>query len=186
MLVATEAKLLTAEEFARLPDDGMRHELVRGQVRTMPPASGGHGVVAAEALRRLANHVLDHKLGYVFAAETGFFQARDPDVVRAPDVAFIRAGRLPEPPGTRGFMEITPDLVVEVVSTWDSATDVQEKVLDWLAVGGRLVLVLHPTTRSITAYRSASSVRLLRDSDELDADDVVPGFRCTVGELFLF
>ena len=182
--MATEAKLLSAEEFAHLPDDGMRYELVQGEVRTIPPASGGHGLVAGESFRRLANDVLDHRLGYVFGAETGFFLIRGPDAVRAPDVAFIRADRLPDGPQMRGYVEVVPDLVIEVVSTWDSAAEVEEKVQDWLAAGVRLVLVLYPTTRSITAYRPAPDVRLLHDGDELDADDVVPGFRCTVGELF--
>ena len=150
----------------------------------MPPASGGHGLVAGEAFRRLANHVVEHRLGYVFAAETGFFLARDPDVVRAPDVAFIRTERLPDGPPLRGYVEVIPDLVVEVVSTWDTAAEVEEKVQDWLAAGVRLVLVLHPTTRSITAYRTAADVRRLREGDELDADDVVPGFRCAVSDLF--
>lgn len=182
--MATETKLLTAEEFARLPNDGMRHELVRGEVRTMPPASGGHGLVAGEAHGRLWTHVRAHQLGYVFAAETGFFLARDPDIVRAPDVAFIRAERLPNGPPARGFVEVIPDLIIEVVSTWDTAAEVEEKVQDWLAAGVRLVLVLQPTTHTITAYRTASEVSRLGEADELDADDVVPGFRCPVRDLF--
>ena len=82
----TETRLMTAAEFERLPDDHMRHELVRGEVRTMPPAGGEHGVLIINLSTPLAVHVKANKLGLVLGAETGFRIATDPDTVRAPDV----------------------------------------------------------------------------------------------------
>src|SRR4051794_34668142 len=106
--------LLTADDLLRLPDDGMRHELIRGELRTMPPAGGEHGIIALEIGSLLREFVRRHHLGFVFAAETGFKIASNPDTVRAPDVAFVSLDRLKEP--ARGYLALAPDLAVEVVS----------------------------------------------------------------------
>ena len=81
--------LMTAAELAALPDDGQRHELVAGELRTMPPSGGEHGGLAARFTIRLGHYVDEHQLGQVFVAETGFLLTTNPDTVRAPDVAFV-------------------------------------------------------------------------------------------------
>jgi Uma2 family endonuclease len=182
--MTTEKTLVTADELLRMPADGSRHELVLGELRTMPPAGGEHGIVAAEAAGRLRDYVRPRHLGYVVAAETGFRLARDPDTVRAPDAAFIAAGRLPGGRPAAGFFELIPDLVVEVVSPFDTAREVQEKVHEWLRAGVRLVWVIYPSTRSVTAYRSLEDVRVLTEDAQLDGADVLPGFACVVRDLF--
>jgi Uma2 family endonuclease len=182
--VATPQTLLTADELLRLPHSGQRHELVRGELRTMPPAGGDHGLVAMEIGGQLRDHVKPRRLGYVSAAEAGFRIHRDPDTVLAPDAAFVALERLPERPSLRGFVPLVPDLVVEVVSLFDTATEVEEKVQAWLAAGARMVWVVHPRTRSVTVYRSPMDVRVLKEADELDGTPVLPEFRCPVRDLF--
>jgi Uma2 family endonuclease len=182
--MATEKTLVTADELLRLPADGRRHELVRGELRTMAPAGGEHGIVSGQAARLLGNHVVPNQLGYVLGAETGIRLARDPDTVRAPDAAFIAAGRLPSGRPPAGYFELVPDLVVEVVSPADTAREVEEKVHEWLSAGARLVWVIHPSTRSVTVYRSLADVRVLTEDVQLDGADVLPGFACAVRELF--
>src|SRR4051794_26210352 len=118
-----EKTLLTADQLFEMPDDGMRHELVRGELRTMPPAGAEHGWIAFNAARIVGNHVITNQLGWVFAAETGFRIFRDPDTVRAPDVAFVGAARFPEGRPPIRFAELAPDLIVEVVSPSDSANE---------------------------------------------------------------
>jgi Uma2 family endonuclease len=178
-----EKTLLTADDLFRLPDDGMRHELVRGELRTMPPAGFNHGVIASELQWHVANFVRSRRLGYTPTADPGFVIAHGPDTVRVPDVVFVAAerirGELP-----KSFADLAPDLVAEVVSPSDSAREVEEKVQDWLAAGVRLVWVVHPTTRSVTVYRSLQDIRILREADTLDGADVLPGFTCRVGDLF--
>jgi Uma2 family endonuclease len=182
--MAVQRELGTAETLLQLPDDGNRHELVRGEIRTMPPAIRRHGLIAMEFSGRLFAYVKAHALGRVYAAETGFRLRRDPDTVRAPGAAFISATRnLPEPSLT-GYEDIVPDLVAEVVSPHDSAASVEEKVQEWLQAGVRMVLVLHPTTRSVTRFRSLTDIQVLTSADELDLGDVVPGFHCPVAEIF--
>ena len=106
--------LLTADELFWLPDDGSRRELPKGEVRTMAPAGGEHGLVAGEALLLIGNHVRSGSLGVVLAAETGFRIGRNPDTVRAPDVAFVAAGRFPGGRPPASFPDLAPDIAVEV------------------------------------------------------------------------
>ena len=91
--MAPTRTLMTADELLRLPDDGQRHELVAGELRTMSPSGGGHGRLAGRFTISLGQHVRAHHLGEVLAAETGFLLATDPDTVRAPDVAFVSSER---------------------------------------------------------------------------------------------
>ncbi len=181
--MAVGRALMTAEDLFNLPEDDMFHELVKGELITLPPPGAKHGFVAGQAFFLIRTHVDAHELGSVFAAETGFKIGRNPDTVRAPDVAFVAAERLPtELPD--GYMDLAPDLVVEVVSPSDSARYVQEKVFDWLEAGARVVLVVYPSRQSIAAYRSRTDVRLLGPGDALDLNDVLPGFASPVRSLF--
>ena len=137
--MSAQKTLLTAEELLRLPGTGYRYELVKGELIKMPPAGAEHGGVSIKIASRLNVYVEAHKLGAVFAAETGFWLRRDPDTVRAPDAAFLTQERLSEGRLPKGYFEGAPDLVVEVVSPNDTASEVQAKVEDWLRAGARLV-----------------------------------------------
>jgi Uma2 family endonuclease len=187
-MVSTQRTLITAEEFldisAELSARGESCELINGEVVKMPPAGGSHGFTAHKTSLRLGNYVERNDLGYVFAAETGFFLRRNPDTVRAPDVAFIRKDRLRQDELPTGFVETTPDLVVEVVSPNDRAADVQSKAAEWLQAGARLVWVLYPSTRSIMIYHSPKDVRMLSGDDILDGKPVFDDFEVPVRELF--
>ena len=101
----------------------------------------------------------------VFAAETGFILRRNPDTVRAPDASFVSAGRLPPGDLPGGFLEIAPDLAVEVVSPGDTAREVQEKVEDWLRSETHLVWAVYPATRSVTIHRTLENPKDLFESD---------------------
>src|SRR5574341_708528 len=126
----SEKALMTAEELLELPDTGYWHELIEGKLIKMPPGGAQHGLVAMNLGHRLKSHVDCRQLGAVFAAETGFILRRDPDTVRAPDVAFIARERLPEGELPTTYLQMTPDLLAEVVSPNDSTREVQEKVQD--------------------------------------------------------
>ncbi len=120
------AAAVSAAGLAELPDDGYRYDLIRGALRRMPPAGFEHGYIAAEIGARLRTYAREQGLGPVVAAETGFVIGRDPDTVLAPDAAFVRSDRLPPPEQRKGFLELAPDLVVEVVSPSDRASEVTE------------------------------------------------------------
>lgn len=138
--MAASQTLVTADQLLRLSAQGKRYELVKGELREMAPTGGRHGRVAIRLGGRLNSYVDEHNLGEVFAAETGFRLSKDPDTVRAPDVAFVARGRLPEEGLPAGYPEIAPDLVVEVLSPSDAAVE------DWLEAGVKLVWVVYPDT----------------------------------------
>ncbi len=182
--MAVEKALMTADELFRMPDDGMRHELVRGELRTMPPSGEMHGAVAMRFAGRLYMFVEPQGLGEVFAAETGFWIERGPDTVRAPDVAFVAAGRFPEGRIPITYSDVVPDLLVEVVSPGESRREVEEKVQMWLTSGVRLVFVAWIRTRTVAVYPSSGGMRVLTQDDLLDGGTVLPGFTCPVRDLF--
>ena len=126
-----------------------------------------------------------HTLGTVYAAETGFKLASNPDVVRAPDVAFVRRERVEEVGDVEGYWPGAPDLAVEVISPSDTYGEVQEKVFDWLDAGTKMVILVMPRKRTVTVYRSLSDIIMLTEHDMLDGGDVVPGWKIPVRELFV-
>ncbi|MEO5959270.1 MAG: Uma2 family endonuclease, partial [Opitutaceae bacterium] len=134
----------------------------------------------AAAIDRHANW---HRLGLVFDSSTGFRLTRD--VLLSPDAAFVAAVRfagMKRPP--RGFFSGAPDLVVEVLSPSDTAERMHEKLALYFAHGARLAWVINPAERNALVYRSPEAEGLLRVTDALDGDDVLPGFRLPLAELF--
>jgi Uma2 family endonuclease len=173
---------MTADQLlqVRIPDK--RVELVRGALIVREPAGYAHGRVAMNLALRLGPHVEGTGAGQLFAAETGFTLARGPDTVRAPDIAFVRRDRLPDP-ATRGFPDLAPDLVVEVLSPDDRPGEVLAKIADWLSAGTRLVWVIDPQRRVARVYRLDGSEALVAAKDALDGEDVLPGFSCPLASV---
>lgn len=182
--MATTKQLVTAEELLCLPDDGFRYELVRGELRKMPPAGHRHGELALSIGASLRNFVKESGLGKAYAAETGFKLESDPDHVLAPDAAYVALDRAAPAIETQGFFPGPPDLAVEVTSPSDTYSEVEEKVADWLDAGTRAVVVVDPRRRTVKVHRSVSDSAVLTDADTLAVDDVVPGWAMPVREIF--
>jgi Uma2 family endonuclease len=174
--------LLTADDLLALKIQDKRTELVRGRLIVREPAGFRHGVVAMELGRRISEFVRTQALGVVVAAETGFKLASEPDTVRAPDVGFIQATRIPSPL-PRGYADVAPDLAVEVLSPDDQAGEVLAKVSDWLSAGCRLVWVVDPDRRLARVYRADGSESLVFADASLVGEDVLPGFSCRVDDV---
>jgi len=175
---------LTAEEFAALPLEGLRSELIEGEIYTMPPTFEDHGEITMRLSVILGRHIMDQRLGKLYAAETGFLIARNPDSVRAPDIAFIQRDRLPSPRPAPRWVPVIPDLVVEVASSGDRPAEIRQKAAMWRDVGVRLVWVVLPGERAVEVYRAGESVTRLDESAMLDGADIVPGFSTSVGAIF--
>lgn len=183
--MTTATRLMTADEFLMMPDDGRRYELVRGElVELGPPPGFLHGDVAGNAFAILWNYVRPRGLGRVSAAETGFRISTDPDTVRAPDAAFVAAERLPDGELPSGYLPFAPDIVVEVVSPSDRQSDVEAKAQIWLDAGARLVWVVYPLSRTVRVHRPDTETVALRDDQALDGATALPGFSVRVSALF--
>lgn len=174
--------LQTAEDLLRFREPGKTAELVRGVLVVQEPPGSAHGARAARLAGRVGAFVERHDLGEVFAQDTGFRIERDPDTVRAPDVAFVardRLARIPE----EGYAELAPDWVAEILSSGDRPGEVLEKVGQWLGAGVRLVWVLDPVRDDARVYRADGTVSVVDADGELEGEDVFPGFRCPLREI---
>ena len=190
MSVATVRSRMTAEALRRLPRDGQRYWLLAGELRVMAPASDDHGRYAIHLTVPLGYHILHHKLGAVYAAETGFRLARAPDTVLAADMAFVRRERV-RPFGRKQptYFDGPPDLAVEVISPGDRPTEVDEKVGIWLKYATSVVLMIDARRRRVALYRPGSepgtrTEQLLTDADVLTIPDLFPGWSLPVSALF--
>jgi Uma2 family endonuclease len=181
---------MTSADLLRLPDDARGYELVEGRLVRMPPTGWEHSEVTSELHVAMRTYAKTHQLGSVVTGEPGFLisQPGEPETVLAPDIAFVRAERLPAPgsPERRGFLPLVPDMVVEVVSPSQYAPEVAEKAQRWLAAGVRLVWVIWPNSRHVDVWQPGSDtpVKTLGVADTLSGQDVAPGFELAVARLF--
>ncbi len=173
---------MTAEELLKLPDDGYRHELIKGELLTMSPSGYEHGRVVGNLTIGLGHYVQTKDLGDICGAETGFKLESNPDTVRAPDIAFIPKERLSV--RSRGFGSGAPYLVIEVLSPDDRKNEVEQKTLQWLAGGAASVWLVNPGKRTVEVIRAEGRRKLFHESDDLVDEDTVPGFRIEVSKIF--
>jgi Uma2 family endonuclease len=150
----------------------------------MPSAFADHGDTVGALHVILGAYIRAQRLGKIYGAETGFLLARNPDTVRAPDIAFIQASRLTPEASAPNWNPVVPDLVVEVVSSRDREREIAEKVRMWLDAGVRMVWVVYRVRRAIEVFRSGQSATVLGEQDSLDGMDVVPRFSTPVAEIF--
>lgn len=182
--MVVQTQLMTAEELWETLDLGGRVELVKGELVTMSPGGHFHGRVGARALVFLGQFGLEQHLGEVYTAKTGFILSRNPDTVRAPDAAFVAAERVGQQDRQEGYFVGAPDLAVEIVSPNDTSAEVEQKVLDYLDAGTRMVWVFYPNTKRVFVHRGRGQARVLTVDDSLDGEDVIPGFRVPLSDIF--
>ena len=176
MTIAASRPLLTADDLLKLPDDGKRYELVRGELVCMAAATLRSSIIGAKVATRLTLFVEQHPIGECGISEGGFKLAPNPDIVRVPDVWFVRAERVPAGGFPDGIWEGFPDLAVEVLSPTDRPLAVAQKVQEYLDAGTRLVWVLDPDARAAAVYRPGHVPVFLDENGILDGEDVLSGF----------
>ena len=175
--------LLTAEGLWKIVADGSRYELSKGELLPMTPVGIRHSAIVVKLCRLLGAYVEEKDLG-VLGTEGGFRLRRNPDTLRAPDIAFIAKDRLPPEGIPEAFANFPPDLAVEVLSPEDTASEIARKVDEYLAAGVPLVWVVDPSIQKVTVYRSLQDIKVLSAHEELDGGEVLPGFHVKVEAIF--
>ena len=184
VVTAQEVKLLTADDLLRLYSKGVRGELIRGVLCETTAAGGEHGETVVTLVTQLRNFVKPRRLGGLVASDSGVLLERSPDTVREPDIVFFSSEKIPPGERVTGYYEEVPDLVVEVASPSDSVREVNDKARMWLSYGTRLVWVLHPNRRSVDVHPLGGTVATLTNEDTLNGGDVLPGFECSLSDIF--
>jgi Uma2 family endonuclease len=183
MSVASEKKVWTDEEFMALPDDGGRYELVDEEVVDMGNSGMEHGNISAYLCGLIELYVRPKKLGVTCDSSTAFTLKSGNK--RSPDVSFVSKERLQ---GLRrlpkGFFQGAPDLAVEVISPSNTFEEIYTKLVEYFDNNCRVVWVINPDERSVVVYRQPQPDRLLKMTDSLDGEEVIPGFTLPVAELF--
>ena len=173
---------VTVDEFARLPDDDFRYELVSGVVYRMSPVGGLHGAVVARLVVALVEWAERLRAGTVMT-ETGFVLTTGPDTVLAPDISFVRRERIPASGLPTSFWRGAPDVAVEVLSPDDRRPGVAVKVREYLERGVALVWVVDPAAHTVAVHSGAAPTTLTRNQ-VLRGDAVLPGFEMPVSRMF--
>jgi len=171
------------KDLLALPEPG-RFELIQGQLveRNM----GAESSLVAEELRLLIGVFnKQHRLGLIFGPDCGFqiFKS-DRNRVRFADGSFVRRNRLPGGKAPKGHCRAVPELSIEAVSPNDTAEEVEQKVEEWLAAGVKLVWVLYPDSHRLHVHRKDGTMSKLGPKQWLDGENVLPGFKCRVAEIF--
>ncbi len=183
-MATTMTKLLTADDLLRLYGQGVRGELIRGVLHETMPTGYAHGKIAMKLGFFLNAFIVPRKLGSLIGSDAGVWLERDPDTVHEPDIAYFSAAKIPLDALDSGYAEVPPDLVVEIASPSDSRRSVHDKALMWPSYAVSLVWAVQPDTRTVDVYRPDHAVVTLGEHDTLDGLDVLPGFTCTVSEVF--
>jgi Uma2 family endonuclease len=156
-------KALTGDDLLAMPDgDQWESNWITGRI-----------------LMALSVHADKNSAGLVFG-DGATYQCflNDPEMVRKPNVSFIRAGRLPTNQFEHGHCRIAPDLAVEVVSPNELHIDLMRKLEDYFSAGVPLIWVVEPKQRLVTVYeQGGKSIRQVREGEELTAREILPGFR---------
>ncbi|HUF61766.1 MAG TPA: Uma2 family endonuclease [Verrucomicrobiales bacterium] len=168
-----------------LPDDGFIHELVNGELIMRPKNNFFHGWICTRLSAVLTQFAAEHRLGVVLDSSTGFWmQNRN---CRAPDLSFVSKAHLRElnfSLRSNTFFPGAPDLAVEILSPHNTRAEMDDRLRDFFASGARLVWVINPETESVEICRSLSARQLTASGGFLDGEDVLPGFRFAIVDLF--
>jgi Uma2 family endonuclease len=182
--MATVEALLTAEEFGRMSDNGLRTELVRGRIIEVPPPKKRHGKVCQRISMLLGIYVETHDIGHVLINDSGIITERNPDSVRGADVAYYSYARLPRGPVSDSYSGAAPEIVFEVRSSSDRWVEILEKVSEYLKAGVLVVCVIDPEPQTARLYYPDQAELILGPGDDLTFPECLPGFAVRIGRLF--
>lgn len=183
-MTSVQEKLLTIEEFARLPDDGRPKELVRGRVVEMNQPKARHGQVCATIVWLYGGYARENDVGHIVSNDTGVIVERGPDTVRGADVAFYSYSQVPKGPLPAEYLAVSPAVVFEVLSPDDRWPKVWGKVSEYLEAGVAVVCVVDPQKEVVRVYRPDGSTESLGGHDQLTLAEFAAEFQVPVDRFF--
>lgn len=176
-----ETQLITGDELLAMGDIGPC-ELIDGRIVYMSPVGDEHAILEFRLGRWLGNFGETHDLGWVLGGEVGIYIRRNPDRVRAADIVFVSKQKLKK--WTKGYLSVTPELVVEIVSPRDTWQALRQKIAEYFSIGVERVWIVEPDQRQVLVFRSATAFQILGENDTLRGEGILTGFEVSVAKLF--
>ena len=173
----------TAAEVFELQDDA-RHELIDGELITLPGSGGRASAIGAKIVRLIGNYLDDQPFGFVLGADGSFVVTQNPEIMLSPDAAYIRSDRLPGGQLPETFIQTFPDLAVEVLSPSDRRSDAERKVQRYLAAGTPLVWLVDPKSETVTVHRRQGASERIGTGGIVSGEDMLPGLSISVDAIF--
>lgn len=183
-MATVEERLMTLDEYARMPNEGRRTELVRGRMVELPPTNYWHGIVCGLIARRVGNWAEDRNLGRVATNDSGIVTERNPDTLRGADVAYYSYAKIPKGSHPAKYPDVPPEVVFEVLSPSDRWRDIRIKVAEYLALGIQIVCVIDPETRTAWIYATDQPDRIVGPEGDLTFPECLPEFSVPIRSLF--
>ena len=189
--MSTQAKKLTFETWMALPETKQRYEIVDGALLMPPAPNADHQWIMLEISVRLRSFVNERDLGVVVPAPVDLLIQREPLRTRQPDILYLSAART----GIRGrdqlqglqFLELAPDLVVEVLSHSNRRLYIEDKLADYRAIGVKECWLVSPEAETVEVLRlSAETTATVATFgvDETLRSEVLAGFTLLIREIF--
>jgi Uma2 family endonuclease len=176
--------LLTAEEYRLIPDNGQPTELVRGRIVPVNLPFPRHGEICAQASYLLRRYLEDNPTGRVVGNDSGIVTEHDPDTVRGADVAYYSYARVPRGPLPQRYLDVVPELVIEVRSAGDRWPDILMKMAEYLEAGVTVVCILDEQTLTAHVYHAEQAPRIVTADEEFAVPDILGAFRVRVRRFF--
>ncbi len=189
--MTTRVKKLTFAEWQNLPETKERYEIVDGVIYMPPGPDADHQWVLLEVYKTLSDFVRSRQLGVILAAPLDLVIQRSTLRVGQPDIMFLNSERT----GIRGRrdlqgvtpLEVSPDIVVEVLSPGNTQQEMEEKLQDYQRIGVYQCWLFSPQaeTAEIIDLTGAEirSVALFGIADTLRST-LLPGFELKLAEVF--
>lgn len=175
-------RLITGEELYRMTNLGPT-DLIKGEIVERMPTGHRHGDVEVNLGSFLKNYVREHKVGKVFGGETGVYTGRDPDTVRGVDLAYMSRARYAQVKSS-SYLDVAPELIVEVLSPNDPWSEVHEKLAEYFAIDVKVVWVVDPKLLQVHSYQALDQIQIYKMGDTLTCEELLPGFHISVADLF--
>ena len=181
VIAPVQEKLISGDELFEMGDIGPC-ELIAGRISPMSTTGGEHGLLEAEIIFHLKTFNRTHRTGWVLGGEAGVYTRRNPDSVRGMDAAFIAKER--HPARLKGYLEVAPELIVEIVAPNDRWRNIQEKLREYFAIGVDTVWLVESAERVVYIYIDLDNLTRLTEEETLRGEGILAGFELPLTELF--
>lgn len=165
------------------PDDNGSTELVKGEIVQGMPRKHAHGFIESAIAAHLFNYLHGHKIGRVISGGVGVYTQSNPDTIRAIDIAFISNERYQQVQSNR-FLDVAPELVVEIMSLANSQSKLHEKLAEYFAIAVKSVWIVDPQLAQVHVYRNMNDMTVLTREDTVTGGDILPGFTLALADIF--